>query len=94
MRTVYSNIRTVYPSKNHVTTHPDLMTLKVLPENRKWTQVLKNISLENGLIKLYCVWFYMVTLNKTHATILVCAVDDFRKYQKMQKLRFFGKKNP
>ena len=36
----------------------------------------------------------MVTLNKTHATILVYAADDFRKYHKkksMQKLRF--KKN-
>ena len=27
VRTVYSNIRTVYPSKNHVTTHPDLLTV-------------------------------------------------------------------
>ena len=36
-------------------------------------------------------WFNMVKLNKTHATILVCAADDFRKNQKMQKLRF--KKN-
>ena len=49
---------------------------------------LEKISLENGLFMLYCVWSYMVTLNKTHATILVCADDDFRKYKKMQKLRF------
>ena len=38
---------------------------------------LEKISLENGLIKLYCVWSNMVTLNKTHATILVCAGDVF-----------------
>ena len=24
VRTVYSNIRTAYPSKNHVTTHPEV----------------------------------------------------------------------
>ena len=46
------------------------------------------MSLENGLIKLYRVWSSMVTLNKTHVAILVCAADDFRKYQKMQTLRF------
>ena len=45
--------------------------------NRKWTPVLEKISLENGLIKLYCVWSNMVTLNKTNAMILVCAADDF-----------------
>ena len=45
-------------------------------------------NVENRFIKLYCVWSNMVTLNKAHATILVCAADDFRKYQKMQKLRF------
>ena len=29
-------------------------------------------------------WSSMVTLNKTLAMILVCAADDFRRYQKMQ----------
>ena len=33
----------------------------------------------------------MITLNKTFATILVYAADDFQKYQKMQKLIFFFK---
>ena len=45
---------------------------------------LEKISLESGFIKLYCVWSSMVTLNKTLAMILVCAADDFRRYQKMQ----------
>ena len=52
------------------------------------TPVLKKISLENGLIKLYCVLSNMVTLNETHTMILVFAADDFRTYPKMQKLRF------
>ena len=64
------------------------MTFKVSRYNRKWTPVLK----KTYLIKLYCVWSNMVTLNKTHITILVCAADGFRKYQKkMQKLRFLKK---
>ena len=42
---------------------------------------LKKIALENVLINLYCVWSNMVTLNKTHTMILVCAADDFRKYR-------------
>ena len=33
-------------------------------------------------------WSNMVTLNKTHTMILVYAADNFRKYRKMQKLRF------
>ena len=41
-------------------------------------QPQKEISLENGLIKVYCVWSNMVTVNKTHATILVCAAGVFR----------------
>ena len=28
VRTLYLNIRTVYPSKNHVTTHPELQTIQ------------------------------------------------------------------
>ena len=30
----------------------------------------------------------MVTLNESHTMILVCAADDFRKYRKIEKLRF------
>ena len=54
---------------------------------------LEKYIVRNGLIKLYCVWYNMVALNKAHAKILVCAADVFRKYQKMQKLRFFLRKN-
>ena len=54
---------------------------------------LEKILLGNGLIKMYCIWSYMVTLNKTRATVLVCAADDFRKYQKMQKLRLLKTKS-
>ena len=49
---------------------------------------LEMIIVKNGLIKLYYVWSNIVTLNKTHAASLVCAADDFQKYQKMHKLRF------
>ena len=52
---------------------------------------LEKLSLKSGQIKLYCVWSNIVSLNEIHTMILVCAADDFRKYGKMQKLRF--KKN-
>ena len=48
------------------------------------------ISLENGLIKLYCVWSNIITRNNTHIMFSVCAADDFRKYWKMRKMSFFN----
>ena len=60
------------------------MTFNVSRLNRKWTPVLKILSMENGLIKLNCVWSNMFTLNKTHTMILVYAADDFRKYSKQK----------
>ena len=53
------------------------------------TSIEKKTSLENGLIKLHCVWPNMFTLNKTHTMILVCAADDFRKYQENAEIEIF-----
>ena len=44
------------------------------------------MSLENGLIKLHGVLSNILTLNKTHTMIFVCAADDFRKFQKIWKI--------
>ena len=47
---------------------------------------LVKISLENGLIMLNGVLSNILTCNKTHTMILVCATDDFRKFLKIQKI--------
>ena len=54
-----------------------LLSFKLKPEV---DTSLEKISLENGLINLYCVLSNMATLNKTHATILVFAAGDLQKY--------------
>ena len=50
--------------------------------------ILKNLSLENGPVKLNCIWSNILTRNETHTMILVCAADDFRKYQNIRKIGF------
>ena len=47
---------------------------------RKWTDQVVLYFTKHGHMK----W-------KTHTMILVCAADDFRKYQKMWKMRFLKK---
>ena len=53
---------------------------------------LKKILLENGLIKLYCLWSNMFTWNKTQTMLLVRTADYLRKYWKMWKMSFLKHK--
>ena len=52
-------------------------------------QIIKKISLENGLTKLHGVLSNTLTSNKTHTIILVCAADDFWNFAKVGKLSIF-----
>ena len=51
-------------------------------------KLVKNI-VRKEFIKLHSVLSNILTKNKTHTMILVCAADDFRKFLKIRKIIIF-----